>query len=312
MIERRTIVFSHERLGGIELPAFEARGERDGPRVSLIAGVHGCEYSSIAAVTRFMNELDATELAGTIVAVPVVSMQSFEQRSPFVVPEDGKNLNRCFPGDYDGTYTDVLARSIFEELIEPADFLLDLHAGDQPEALEPFAIYQESEVAAQAHELAVAFGLRYVIRQERGDDSLAGLTSSAAAQVGIPAIIAEAGGRGLLEESAVQPLVRGVRNVLRHLEMLPGEPDPSPDQRFVRRFIWLRSEQAGWWQPAVEPGAEVAEGSLLGELRNLWGDVLEEVRSPADGVILFVTTSPAVAADGLVLGLGAGVTPLAQ
>ena len=98
MIERRTIFFPDERLSGVEHPAFEARGSRDGPRVALIGGVHGCEYSSIAAVTRFMNELGTEELAGSITAVPVVSMQSFLQRSPFVVPEDGKNLNRSFPG----------------------------------------------------------------------------------------------------------------------------------------------------------------------------------------------------------------------
>src|SRR5437868_3186011 len=93
MVERRTIVFSDPRLSDLEHPAFEARGKRDGPHVVLIAGVHGCEYSSIAAVIRVMNQLDTDELAGSITAVPVVSMQSFEHRSPFVVPEDGKNLN---------------------------------------------------------------------------------------------------------------------------------------------------------------------------------------------------------------------------
>ena len=76
---------------------------------------------------RFMTELNTEELAGRITAVPIVSMQSFEQRSPFVVPEDGKNLNRCFPGSFEGTYTDALARSIFDELIAPADVLIDLH-----------------------------------------------------------------------------------------------------------------------------------------------------------------------------------------
>ena len=104
MIERRTIVF-----GGFEHPAYEARGATDGPHVALIGGIHGCEYSSIAAVTRFMNELDTSELAGSITAVPVVSMQSFMQRSPFVVPEDGKNLNRSSPAPR-RQYTDVLAR----------------------------------------------------------------------------------------------------------------------------------------------------------------------------------------------------------
>ena len=301
MIERRTFVWH-----GLEHPAFEARGKRDGPRLSLIGGIHGCEYSSIAAVTRFMTELDTSELAGTITAVPVVSMESFRRRSAFVVPADGKNLNRSFPGSLDGTYTDVLARSIYDELIAPADVLLDLHGGDQVEGLEPFAIYEASPVEEQAHEIAVAFNLPYVVREEPHAGGLGGRPTSAAAAAGIPGVIAEAGGRGLLEESAVDALVHGVRNVLRRLEMLPGAPEPPPaGQRRVGSFIWLRSTQEGWWDAAVDSGDEVAGGQPLGRVRNLWGDTLEEIAAPRDGVILFITTSPAVAADGLLLGLGA-------
>ncbi len=299
MIERRSIVFCD-----LEHPAYEARGEADGPHVALIGGVHGCEYSSIAAVNRFMSELDTSELAGSITAVPIVSMESFRQRSPFVVPADGKNLNRSFPGSYDGTYTDRLAASIFEQLIEPADVLLDLHGGDLVEALEPFAIYDASPHEEQTHAIALAFGLPYVVRQELDESGLGGMTSSAAARAGIPAVIAEAGGCGQLEEAATAMLVDGVRNVLRHLEMLPGEPDP-PRSRVVGRFVWCRASQDGWWQPVVRAGDEVAAGQLLGSLRTLYGDVIKNFRAPRDGVVLFLTTSPAVSADGPLLGLGA-------
>jgi predicted deacylase len=313
VIERRTIVFPHELLGGLEHPAFEARGARDGPRLSLIGGIHGCEYSSIAAVTRFVDELDTSELAGTVTAVPVVSMESFRRRSPFVVPVDGKNLNRCFPGSYDGTYSDVLARSIFDELIAPADVLIDLHGGDLVEALEPFAIYQASAVEERAHGIAVAFGLPYVVRQEPQPGGLGGMTCNAAAEAGIPAIIAEAGGRGQLEEDVVTLLAEGVRNVLRHLGMLPGEPPPPhPDQRTVGSFVWLRCEHEGWWDAAVGSGDEVSEGEPLGRVRDLWGDELETIVAPRDGVVLFVTTSPAVAADGLLLGLGVDLARVAD
>jgi predicted deacylase len=306
VIERRTFVFNE-----LEHPAFEARGAHDGPRLSLIAGVHGCEYSSIAAVTRFMDELDTSQLTGRITAVPVVSMQSFRQRSPFVVPEDGKNLNRCFPGSNGGTYTERLARGIFDELIAPADALVDLHGGDQVEDLEPFTIYVGSPVEERAHALALAFGLPYVVRQPPNDSGLAGMTATAAADAGVPAIIAEAGGRGILEESAVRMLVDGVRNALRSLDMLPGPVEPPRDpQRFVGGNVWLRSRHEGWWEPAVGPGDEFEQGRQLGLIRNLWGDVLEEIAAPAPGVVLFVTSSPAVAADGLLLGLGTELAAL--
>ena len=307
MIERRTIVFPDARLRDLEHPAYEARGARDGPHVALIGGIHGCEYSSIAAVNRVMNGLDTSELAGSITAVPIVSMESFRQRSPFVVPADGKNLNRSFPGTYDGSYTDALARSIFGHIIEPADVLLDLHGGDMVEALEPFAIYDASPHEERTHAIAMAFGLPYVVRQELDESGLGGMTSSAAARAGIPAVIAEAGGCGQIEEDATSMLAEGVRNVLRHLEMLPGEPWP-PRSRVVGKFIWFRASRDGWWQPEVAAGDEVADGQLVGTLRNLYGDVLEELRAPRDGVVLFLTTSPAVRVDGPLLGLGAEVS----
>jgi predicted deacylase len=310
MVERRTITFTDPRLSHLEHPAFEARGARDGPRVALIGGIHGCEYSSIAAVVRFMNELAADELSGSVTAVPVVSMESFRRRSPFVVPEDGKNLNRCFPGTYDGTYTDALARSIFDELIAPADVLIDLHGGDLVEALEPFAIYDASPVEERARALAVAFGLPYVVREEPAA-GLAGMTSTAAAGAGIPAIIAEAGGCGQLEPAAVELLVEGVANVLRSLEMLPGPVvPPRVDMRLVGAFDWLRCRDAGFWEAAVGAGDEVGQGQLLGRVSSLHGDVHEEIHAPREGVVLFLTTSAAVSDDGLLLGLGAELEPV--
>jgi predicted deacylase len=275
--------------------------------------VHGTEYTSIAAVREWARSLDPAQVRGRITAVPLVNPTAFAARSPFVVPEDGKNLNRSFPGSAHGTYTDVLAHSIFEELIAPADALIDLHGGDMVEALEPFAIYEASPVEKAADALAVAFGLPYVVREEPKPGGLGGMTSSAAATAGIPAIIAEAGGCGQLENDAVQQLADGVRNALRQLGMLPGPPAPPPmPQRRVGRFDWLTSRDAGWWAPAVRAGEQVAPGALLGRVHDLWGDVIEEIHSPADGVVLFLTTSPAVKHDGLLLGLGAELEPVVR
>jgi uncharacterized protein len=311
MIERRLLRFDHELLAGLELPCFEATGGGDGPHLCLLGGIHGGEYSSIAAVVRFMNELDTRELRGRITAVPIVSMPSFLARMPFVMPQDGKNLNRCFPGSPDGTFSDVLAHHIFETLIAPSDVMLDLHGGDMVEALEPFSLYDESPVEERARGMAVAFGLPYVVRSAPADAPIAGTTTGAAAAAGIPAVIAEAGGCGLLEEHAVRMHLDGVANVLRHLEMLPGEVvPPRTDMRTVGRFVWLRSAEAGWFEPDVGAGDEVRAGAVIGTIRDLFGTVVERIAAPDDGVVLFLTSSPAVAADGLLLGLGAELAPI--
>jgi hypothetical protein len=65
----------------------------------------------------------------------------------------------------------------------------------------------------------------------------------------------------------------------------------------------MRTADAGWWQPAVETGASVAEGDLLGVVSPIIGGTPTQIIAPAAGVPLFITSSPAVCADGLLLGL---------
>jgi predicted deacylase len=309
VLSRKLLTFADPALAGETWPCFEAAGAEDGPRLCILAGVHGCEYSGIAAVGRFMRTLDTAELSGSVVAVPIVSPAMFAGRAAFVSPADGKNPNRCFPGDPDGTYSEQLAHHVFTELIAPSDALVDVHGGDLVEALEPFTLHDESPVADRARAMAVAYGLPYVVCPEPDGTAIGGTTSAAAAAAGIPGITPEAGGCGLLEEDAIAAHVRGLGNVLRVLAMLPGEVEPPErPQRLVRRFIWLRSMGAGWWQPDVRPGEAVAAGARLGAVCDLFGEELEVVPAPEGGVPLFVTSSPAVAADGILLGLGAGIS----
>jgi uncharacterized protein len=305
-VERRIVTSSAPELRGLEWPVFEAQGAEDGPRLCLMAGVHGGEYPAIAAVRQFMRQLDPSTLRGSIIAVPIVSPTSFTARSPFVVPEDGRNLNRSFPGAADGSFTQVLAHHIFSHFVSGSDLLIDLHGGDMVEALEPFAIYDDSPQAEASQRLARAFSFGYVVCDRT--DHLGGMSTSAASAAGIPGVIAEAGGCGLLEPAEVDRQIRGLVNALRTAGMLPGEPTPPPpEQRLVDRFIWPRSASAGWWQAETEAGALVAAGQRLGAILDPFGDELEVITAPEAGVVLFLTTSPAVAEDGLLLGLGAGL-----
>jgi predicted deacylase len=296
-------------LAGLDVPVVEINGAHDGPRLTVIAGVHGCEYASMAAVRRWTREVNPAHLRGRVLAVPVLNLPAFRTRTPFVVPEDGKNLNRCFPGDPEGTLAERLAHAAFTQLIVGSDAVVDAHAGDLVEALEPFVIYDAGPAAARARELAVAYGLRFVVRQEPGPgQAVGGTTSAAAAAIGVPAIIAEAGGCGLVESAAVELHVRGLYRVLDLLGMARGgaywEDDRPPV--YLDRFVWLYCDQAGWWEPAAKVGEHISEGQLLGTVATIDGAaVQEEVRAPADGTLLFLTSSPAVADGGLLLGLGA-------
>jgi uncharacterized protein len=303
-VVRRTL-----NLAGLEVPLVEVTGSGDGPLLTVIAGVHGCEYASMAGVRRWLRDLGKHELRGRVRAVPVLNLTAFAARTPFVVPEDGKNLNRCFPGNPDGTLGDRLAYDAFSQLISGSDAYIDAHCGDMVEALQPFALYEAGPAEARARELAVAYGLPYVIRQEKGpNQAVTGTSSGAAAEAGVPAITAEAGGCGLVEEHAVALHVAGLNAVLNVLGMTDDRTsrEPARPPTHLERFMWLRCRQAGWWQPAVAPGDALAEGQVVGTVSTLDGaEVLETITAPADCVVIFLTSSPAVADDGLLTGLGA-------
>ncbi len=301
-VSRRTL-----DLAGLEVPVVELTGAQDGPLLTVIAGVHGCEYVPMAAVRRWTRNLEQREFSGRVRAVPILNVTAFRARSPFVVPEDGKNLNRCFPGDPDGTLAERLAYAAFTELITGSDAVIDAHCGDMVEALEPFALYEAGAAEATARDMALAYGLGYVIRQERGPDrAVAGTSSGAAAEAGIPAITAEVGGCGLVEAWAVDTHERGLNAVLTQLGMTAGGEVTGSSPTQLGRFLWLRCARAGFWDAAVAAGEKVSEGQVVGTVSSLDGSELyETITAPADGVIIFLTTSPAVADDGLLLGLGA-------
>ncbi len=290
-------------LVGSEVPYLELGDAAAGPTVSIFAGVHGCEYTSMLALRRFLAGLDEAALRGRLLAVPILNLAAFHARTPFVVPHDGKNLNRCFPGTPDGSFSERLAHAAFDQVVRRADAHLDLHAGDLVEALEPFTIYDASAVEEPSRAMAHAYGLGYTVRAEHGASPIGGTSSTAAAQAGIPALTAEVGGCGLVEEAAVERHLDGLRRTLAHLGVLPASFPPVPPPVELGHWAWLRSAGAGWWTPHLRAGDHAAAGALVGTVEALDGGTVEEILAPEDGVALFVTTSPAVEAGGLVMGL---------
>ncbi len=275
----------------IRMPLTVVNGAAPGPLLSITAGVHGGEYPGIEAAIRTAASLDAREIRGAVIIVHIVDVPAFHARAIYVCPLDGKNPNRVFPGNPAGTASERLAHTLFSEVIARAAYYVDLHGGDLNEALVPFTIMLESgvpDVDTRTLDLARAYGIRYVVRGR-----VAGGTYAAAAQRGIPAILTEAGGQGLLEEEALQIHLRGLRNVMRRIGILPGGLEAADAITVLTEFHWVTSAHAGLFYPTIAPGDRVARGQRVGETRDYFGKALAEVTSPGDGIVLFTVTTPA-------------------
>ncbi|HBY45868.1 MAG: succinylglutamate desuccinylase/aspartoacylase family protein [Thermomicrobiales bacterium] len=305
--QRHEVALPGDALQEQRWPVISIAGMHPGPVIFISAGVHGGEYPAIETVIRLARSIDAGEISGVIVLMPVVNLPAFWGRTPFVCPVDGLNPNRMFPGSPDGSYTEQLVHAMTEELIARADVYVDLHGGDMVEALAPFSICRGGHDAAdtQARELAEVFGLPYLLVIDRPVQPAKGSMSFvAAAERGVPGFIAEAGGVGLLDEEPVRLLTDGLIRVLNHLGILRRDVDPAGDVTALSRFDWLYSRHAGMFHARVAVDDLVTVGAVVGTIDSLFGDELEQIVAPADGRVLFLTTSPAMPINGLLMGIG--------
>lgn len=281
----------------VTLPIFLINGAQPGPTLTLTAGIHGAEYPCVEAALRLGRSLDPATLRGQVIIVPSANPIAFAARSIYITPPDGKNLNRQFPGDSCGTFSQALAHWLFTHVISSGDYYVDLHGGDMIEALVPFgstAVTGDDALDATAEGLARAFGIPYIVLPTGTGSGIGGATHIAAAAAGIPALLAEAGGQGILDEPSVEILERGVRRVLAHLEMCEPVGPPAEPPRKLTGWSWLRADVAGFYYPTVAVGDEVRQGQPLGKITDAFGNVLQSMEAPQDGVILFLVTSLAI------------------
>jgi uncharacterized protein len=281
----------------LNIPFGIIEGERPGPCLLVTAGVHASEYCSIETAIRLLKTRPGA-IKGTLVVFPVLNVQGFRRRSIYVMPEDGKNLNRMFPGKPDGSASQRLAHWLVTEVYPNVDAYLDLHGGDLDESLAPFTIYPRH--CEKSKELARVFGIPVAVAS-----SSEGTTVSAAYKVGVPSILPEVSGNGLWGEDTVSNMMEGVERVMSHLGMIEGPVTRAAEiePRHVTMWVPLASAD-GLWYPSKQISEPVSVGDVLGEIKDVFGEVLETIRSEKEGFVLYRLTSLAVNQGEALLGVG--------
>ena len=279
----------------VSLPMVITHGGTPGPVLAITAGIHGGEYVPIVAVRQFIRGLNPHQMRGTIVACLQSSPVAFQQRSAFVNPLDGQNLNRSFPGDPLGGPTARLAAWLWENLLARADYYVDCHCGDLPEALDPFAGVSQGPddvISERSRAMADCFDVARVIV-----DRTEGSTIRAAALAGIPAVLIEVGGGGDWTQEDVDVQSTGLRRVAEMAGILPAETEARPHLPLFEDAADVLCDRPGLWFPEVAVGVAVAKGTRLGRLEDPLGDVAQEILAPAPGVLVYGLSSLA-AVDG--------------
>lgn len=287
------------------MPLTILNGLKDGPRLAVAAGIHGCEYTGIEASIRLSRDLDPRKIRGSLVIVHVVNVPAFQTKTQYVCPLDGLNLSRIRPGKADGSISHRMLHELFQEIIFKSDAYLELHGGDLHEALTvPFIIYPKTtneKTNQTVLGMVEAHGIEYIWGVEEEGFVPGGASSG---NPPIPYMVVECGQEGRIEEEYVSIHYQGVLNVMRWFGMLDGEGSKKRGKEVIRikRGGKIESEVGGIFYSYVKPSDRVLEGDLLGEIKNIRGDVLQRIVAPTHCMILMYVSNPIIAPGDVVLG----------
>jgi len=309
-IHKHELSFPYPSLAGWRWPAVDIVGERRGPHLAVIAGVHVNETSSIEAAIRLQRAVRPDSLKGRLSIIPIVNLPAVPLRSQYVCPIDDKNINFSFPGRPDGTFAEAIAWALLEDWARDADCFVDMHGGDLCENVAHFTVAQmtgEAGFDRRNLDLARCFDSQIVARLDASHLRAPGRSCTGRARRGQPAAFAEGGRIGLIEEEHVAYHLEGVLRIANHLGMIDNGPPLRRQPVIIDRYLWIEAPGDGLYRYAVEPAQKVAKGAVLAEVENSYGERIASVTAPEDGYVLWRITHALARKGSFVVGLGASV-----
>jgi len=243
-----------------------------GPTVLLLGGVHGDEFEGPSSLMRLVQNIDHEKVSGKIMIIPALNRPAVsvsERNSPL----DGKNMNRSFPGNPQGTPTEVISCHIESVVIPNCDAVIDLHSGGKASYFTPCTLVTEianREVMKASLELAEAFGLPTLWKLGEYNDDRS--VNSAAARNAIPMIATELGGGGGSSPELTRASEEGLYRCLAQLGVYPDpfEKQLVQDTRIARAVYTEDSNHCifapgrGLFDRVCEAGSYVQQGDIAG------------------------------------------------
>lgn len=280
----------------VRIPIHIRRAKEDGPVVFVTAALHGDEINGTGSIRQLMQDEEFQLIRGTVILIPVLNLLAFDRHSRYL--PDRRDLNRSFPGSQTGSLAGRMARTIFDEIVSRSDYGIDLHTAAVRRTNYPNVRGDLNNPPVK--QLAQAFGCEVIING-RGPR---GAFRREACQAGCPTIIMEGGEVWKVEPGIVETSVRGIKNVLRSLHMLEGDPLPPSYQVMIEQTKWVRAERGGFLKFHVSPGDIVEEGQPLATNTNLLGREHSVLYAPFQSVVIGMSTLPATSPGEPVCNLG--------
>ena len=279
------------------IPVTIIHGSRPGPIVTILGAIHGNELVGPLALTylcgpNFIGEgkdIDPSTLAGTIRIIPIVNLPGYRRQSRKF--PDGRDLNRCFPGNSESNTTSRVANRLWKSIIETSDHIIDLHTAAPGRTNMPQI--RANLAHPDSNKIARSFGIETILDNVGPKGSL----RRTANKSGIGCITYEGGGSNEADPESVQVAIYGILNVLRSLRMIPGYPNRPYFRILASGSVWIRSDQGGLLDVLAPAGSFVEEDEVVATITDPERPgVSHDVHSPNRGLLICTATHPFVTA----------------
>ena len=278
-----------------------------GPTALVIGGNHGDEYPGPVAIMRLMRQLKLDEMAGSVVLLPALSMPAVKAATR-LSPLDGKNMNRSFPGNPQGTVTEMMAHYLTTELFPRVDIVIDIHTGGRSVDFYPCAhmhLVSDREQRRKMVAGTLAWNTDFAFLY--ADIAGQGLLPVEAERQNKTVITTEMGGGEPIPARVHRLCQSGLRNVLIQLGVTHGELQTRatlglPPTRWVQSLDWQDyrfAPESGLYETLVDLGSEVAADQPVGQIHFVERPDREPVQvvAPTAGVLL-ATRGPSMVTQG--------------
>ena len=279
-------LFSHSL---VHMPIKIFRALKPGPRFFITSAVHGDEINGIDIIAHLLKSKTLDNLlCGDILLMPVVNVYGFLQQSRYM--PDRRDLNRIFPGNPTGSLGSQLADFVANEIIAKCTHGIDLHSGAKNNFnLPQVRITVDHPICA---EMAEAFAPPLIIKSEEINGSLRKFAN----EKGIHTILFEGSEASRFDFNSCEIAARGINNILHYLGMIEK---PTSLQGISQPFIsnqsnWQRSPESGIFRTLVKNGEEIHHGQVLGNITNLFGENVIEIKSLFHGLLIGQNFMPTV------------------
>ncbi|MFM7607191.1 MAG: succinylglutamate desuccinylase/aspartoacylase family protein [Prosthecobacter sp.] len=268
------VPYSHN-LGGwanVMIPmTVIARGK--GPTVLVLGGNHGDEYQGQIAIMKLARQLTPEKVTGRVILIPSLNLPA-ARAATRLSPLDGINMNRAFPGDAEGPVTSQIAHYLRTVLFPTSDVVIDIHSGGRSMEFVPCShmhLVSDREQRAKMFAAMLAWGTEFCFIYS--DIAGSGLLPVEAENQGKLVITTELGGGECIPASVHRIAQNGLRNVLIHVGALKGREQPRKAPATItqatNREDYILAHQSGIFEIAIDLGAKVKKGQIVGYIHHL-------------------------------------------